>query len=98
MDYQTRMWIRGGVSAAIAGGSNAVTLILIDPLTFNLFQGGATKLGAATLLSAIVGGATYMKSHPLPDPVKDENYKAVVDFKVNELKNTGTGNNTGTDN
>ena len=64
MDF--RHWIRGLVAAVIGGGANAVTVIILDPINFNLFQGGATKLGMATLVSAIVSAALYLKQSPLP--------------------------------
>lgn len=88
MTYQNRVYLRGLYSAGISGASNAVIFILADPNTYNLFQGGARKLAAVTFLNALLGFATYSKEHPLPNP-DDTNYKAIVDAKITELKETG---------
>lgn len=64
-----RLWSRGIFAAVIAAVANSVTVIIADPITFNLFQGGATKLGQVALVSALVGAALYLKEHP--DPWKD---------------------------
>jgi len=42
-DY--RLWIRGLVAAAIGGGANAVTAMIVDPYTFNIAT-GMTEVGA----------------------------------------------------
>jgi hypothetical protein len=92
MTYQTRLYIHGAVAAAIGGAANAVTLMIVDPLAFNLFQGGATKLGIAAIVSAIVSLATYMKVHPLPDPEKDIDAVEVARAKVAKIETmSGTG-------
>lgn len=56
---------RALIGAAINSGANAIVLIVVDPLKFNLFQGGATELGQAVLVSALVGAALYVKQHPI---------------------------------
>lgn len=64
MDF--KHWLHGLIAAVVGGGANAITVIILDPINFNLFQGGATKLGMATLVSAIVSAAMYLKQSPLP--------------------------------
>jgi hypothetical protein len=61
-----RLWIRGLIAAVIAGASNAVTVMVVDPLQFNL-DGGLGKVGKVALVSALVGAALYLKQHPVPD-------------------------------
>lgn len=65
MDWDN--WLKGIVAGLVGGASNAVTLIIVDPLHYNLLQGGAKDLGMVALVSAIVGAALYLKTHPLPD-------------------------------
>lgn len=65
----SRLWFRGIFAAVIAAVANSVTVIIADPITFNLFQGGATKLGQVALVAALVGAALYLKEHP--DPWKE---------------------------
>jgi hypothetical protein len=65
-----RFWAHGLIAAAIGGGANAVTLIVVDPLKFNL-QDGWRNLLTAVLVSGLVAAALYLKQSPLPE-VKDE--------------------------
>jgi hypothetical protein len=65
----TEQWLKGILAAAIGSAANAVTLIIIDPLQFNLFQGGAAKLGMACTVSAIVAVAMYLKQQPVPKDI-----------------------------
>jgi len=67
MSRNARKWVRGLVAAAINSGASAVTVVVVDPLKFNLLQGGAKELGAVVVVSAIVGIALYLKDHALPD-------------------------------
>lgn len=60
------LWGRGLVSAALSGAAGAVGLIVIDPLHFNLLQGGWKDLLAGALVFAIIGAANYLKEHPDP--------------------------------
>lgn len=66
------LWVKGLASAIIGSAANAVTVMIIDPQTFNLFDGGAKELGALMVVSAIVAGAAYLKTHPLPEPKINE--------------------------
>jgi len=62
-DY--RIWLRGLVAAAIGGGANAVTAMIVDPATFNIAT-GMTEVGQMAAVSAAVSAALYLKQSPLP--------------------------------
>jgi hypothetical protein len=61
-----RGFFLGLVGAAINSAATAVTVMIVDPTEFNLFQGGAAKLGAVVLVSGMLGAALYLKTHRLP--------------------------------
>lgn len=61
-------WIKGLISAIIGGAANSITVMIVDPLAFNM-QDGAGKLGMVALVSAIVAAAMYLKQSPLPSDV-----------------------------
>lgn len=61
-----KLWLKGLISAVIGGAANAVTVMIVDPVAFNL-QAGAAKLGWVALVSAIVAAALYLKQSPLPN-------------------------------
>lgn len=65
MNYTLQKWLHGLGSAAIGGGANAVTLMVLAPLQFNL-QAGWKDLLIATLMSGLVNAAFYLKQSPLP--------------------------------
>ena len=62
-----RLWVRGLVAALINGAANSVTVVIVDPVDFNLFQGGFMKLASVSVVSAFFGGALYLQKHPLPE-------------------------------
>lgn len=63
LDY--RLWLHGLVGAFIGGSANAVTLVVVDPLKFNL-QDGWRNLASAVFVSGIVSAALYLKKSPVP--------------------------------
>jgi len=65
-----KLWGRGLIAAIIGGASGGVSVVVADPATFNLFQGGATKLAAVCAVMALVNMASYLKEHPVPDEEK----------------------------
>ena len=70
-------WRRFGLSmldAGINSGSTSVTVMLVDPADFNLFDGGAMKLGALLLVGFLSGVFSFLRSHRLPgvEDVEDE--------------------------
>lgn len=66
-----KLWGRGLIAAAINAIASSLALIIVNPTTFNLFQGGAVKLLQVAAVSAILGAALYLKEHP--DPWGDSN-------------------------
>lgn len=61
-----KLWGRGLLAAVISGAAGAVGLIIIDPLHFNLLQGGAMELLEGAAVFALIGMANYLKEHPDP--------------------------------
>ncbi len=59
-----KLWVFGLVAGVINTVANSVVIIIVDPTTFNLFQGGAVKLGQVAIVSSILGAALYLKEHP----------------------------------
>ncbi len=91
MTYRTRVYFHGLTAAAIAGAANSITVMVVDPVQFNLFQGGATKLCSVAIVSAIVSIAIYLREHPLPAP-QDSDFEEATAKKVERiLTGTGTG-------
>lgn len=58
-----RRWLAGGISVFIGGAANMVTVIVIDPINFNL---GAQwrKTLAASFVGGILALANYLKTPP----------------------------------
>jgi len=65
MKPKTTQWIRGLISAVIGGAANSVTVMIVEPTSFN-FEEGIGKLGMVALVSAIVAAAMFLKQSPLP--------------------------------
>lgn len=61
----TRVWLEGLVAALVGGGANAVTVIVVDPLAFNLGE-GLGKLLQVVAVGAIVAAAAFLKQSPIP--------------------------------
>ena len=59
-------WLKGLISAAIGAAANAVTVMIVDPQAFNLYE-NAGKVGMVAAVSAIVAVAMYLKQSPLPN-------------------------------
>lgn len=60
-----KLWAKGLVSAVIGGAANSITLMLIDPMNYNLSE-GLPKLGAVAAAGAIISAAMYLKQSPVP--------------------------------
>lgn len=79
MSKAVRRWLRGWVGAAIAAGANTLStglsVVVIDPATFN-FGAGFTNLvkavGIGALVQAAVGAALFLSKSPLPPEEEDE--------------------------
>lgn len=67
----TRVWLEGLVAALIGGAANAVTVIVVDPLNFNLGE-GLPKLLQVVAVGAIVAAAAFLKQSPIPAEKKEE--------------------------
>ena len=68
-------WLKGLLSAIIGGAANSITVMVVDPVGFNL-QAGLGKLLSVAAVSAIVAAAMYLKQSPLP--VKDEGGPSIL--------------------
>jgi hypothetical protein len=62
--YELKRVGRGAIGAAINTAVNSIVLVIADPTTFNLFNGGAMKLAQVAVVSALLGAALYLKEHP----------------------------------
>lgn len=67
-----KLWGRGLVAAILSALGNSVAVVVVDPKTFNLFQGGASELGKVAMVFALMGAALYLKEHP--DPWKEREW------------------------
>jgi hypothetical protein len=66
-----KIWIEGLLAALIGGGANAVTVIVVDPLNFNLGE-GLPKLLQVVAVGAIVAAAAFLKQSPIPKAEEKE--------------------------
>ena len=62
-----KLWTRGLLAALIGGAAGGVAIVVVDPIHFNLFQGGIRQLGEVCAVFGIVAAAAYLKEHPVPD-------------------------------
>lgn len=69
MSWQDRFgsWLHGVLGGFIGSAASSVTVVVVDPLDFNPFNGGGAKLATVAVISGLVGAALYLKQHPLPD-------------------------------
>jgi len=58
-------WLKGLVGALIGGAANSITVMVVDPVNFNL-DDGLQKLGVVTMVGAVLSAAMYLKQSPLP--------------------------------
>jgi high-affinity Fe2+/Pb2+ permease len=58
--------LKGLVAAAIGGAANSVSVMIVDPTTFNL-QEGLEKVLTVAAVSAVVSAAMYLRQSPLPE-------------------------------
>lgn len=66
MNKWLKMWLNGLIAAFVGGAANAITLIVIDPVRFNIYTGGKDLLGAS-VVSGLVSAAFFLKKSPVPD-------------------------------
>lgn len=91
MTYQWRVYWHGLAAAMLNGIGNSAVVVMVDPLQFNLFQGGFMKLTVVAAASAAFAFFTYLKEHPLPDPKKDTDFTKVKRAALKEMQGTGDG-------
>ena len=61
-----KVWVHGLVAAVISAGASGVTLVIVDPGSFNFSAGGLAHLGAVCGVQALIAAAAYLKQSPLP--------------------------------
>lgn len=66
-----KIWVEGLIAALIGGAANAVTVIVVDPLNFNLGE-GLPKLLQVVAVGAIVAAAAFLKQSPIPTAEEKE--------------------------
>jgi hypothetical protein len=96
LNYKWRVYLHGLVAAILNAVGNAGVVVLVDPVQFNLFQGGFLKLLTVTAAAMLFGFLTYIKTHPLPDPDKDTDAGIVADKAIAVMENARSGSGTGT--
>jgi len=60
-----RKWVRGLIGAFIQSGATSISVMIVDPTTFNIAE-GLGNVGAVALVSGIVGAALFLQKKPLP--------------------------------
>ncbi len=96
MTHQTRVYWHGVLGAALNSAASSITVIVVDPSTFNISTAGGLKhVMAVVAVSAIVGMAIYIKQHPIPQPT-DADFVEVTKARIAEAttqlyQGTGTG-------
>jgi hypothetical protein len=84
MTNKTRIYLHGALAAVLNGVAGSGVVVMVDPVQFNLFQGGFTKLLVVCASSAVFGLLTFLKEHPLPD-VTDEDFVTAAKAKVDAI-------------
>ena len=69
-NLSAKEWLHGLVSAIINGAAGAISVVIVDPVDFNLYDGREKLMMVATTM-AIVALALYLKDKPLPDRLWD---------------------------
>ena len=76
LNRSVKVWLRGLIAAAVGAGSNAITVMVVEPQHFNV-DDGLTNVVKVALVSAVVGAALYLKQHPVPEDEDVDVVKAV---------------------
>ena len=64
MNFMT--WIKGLVGAIIGGEANTITVMIVDPVNFNL-NDGVSKIATVACVGAVLSAAMYLKKSPIPE-------------------------------
>lgn len=63
-----KRWLKGMATAAIGAFATGITLVMVDPMDYNLADPvAAKKLLTVCIVSAIIAVAMYLKQSPLPN-------------------------------
>lgn len=79
------IWLRGLVSVAISSAAGGVTVIVADPMSFNL-QKGLPKLLEVCGVLALVHVALYLQKSPIWDATTQVNAPQAKTVTVNNTK------------
>jgi hypothetical protein len=66
MKLTTKHWLLGLIGGSISSAASTITVMIVDPLKFNLTLDGLKNLGVLILVSGIFGAALYLKQSPIP--------------------------------
>jgi hypothetical protein len=58
-------WLKGLLSVSISSAAGGVTVVIVDPSTFN-FSTGLPKLAEVCGVLALIHAALYLQKSPLP--------------------------------
>lgn len=59
-------WVKGLLAAAIGGAANSITVVIVDPINFNLVT-QAGKVATVAAVGALLMVAAYLKQSPIPE-------------------------------
>ena len=92
LNYKWRLWLHGAVAAIVNSAANTVTAAFVDPATFNPAAGGDWgKIAALLVSSSVLGFFIYIKTHPFPDPEKDNDAKIVAEKAIAKFESVASG-------
>ena len=61
-----KMWVHGLAAAVISAAASGITLVIVDPNSFNFTASGLQHLGTVCGVQALIAAAAYLKQSPLP--------------------------------
>jgi hypothetical protein len=59
-------WVKGLLAAAIGGAANTITVVIVDPVNFNLVT-GAGKVATVAAVGALLSVAAFLQKSPIPE-------------------------------
>lgn len=65
-----KTWVHSLVAAAVSAAASGVTLVIVDPASFNFSGGGLKHLAAVCGVQALIAVAAFLKQSPLPGDTK----------------------------
>lgn len=61
-----KAWVHSLIAAAISAAASGITLVIVDPASFNFSNGGLQHLGAICGIQALIAVGAFLKQSPLP--------------------------------